>query len=157
MAKVLSFIGKAILLMQITALSLMQGFVLEPFAPLRISNRTEGVTRIHYHRCGCSPDKIASHTCCCYSGNCYSSLKKIGSTCHYNNDKPSPIYISILSYGCTEEVYDIYVGKFEIIGTSFTLYLYNHFTRFSQFKPVNPKNLLFRPPIPPPEIYLTTL
>jgi hypothetical protein len=155
MPKVLSILGKAVLLMQIAALSLIQGYVLKPCAGLQISNRIEGITSVLQHRCGCQPEKVASHTCCCYSGNCRIATghKPIAAD-HRNGRKPSPSYISPLSCGCTEVSYGLTSENFKFIGAACKLSLYSNVRLFSPSQAVNPENLVFAPPVPPPEIAL---
>jgi hypothetical protein len=54
-----------------------------------------------------------------------------------------------------EESYGLSSGKLEFIGTSFMLALDHYVTLCSVATRVNPEKLLFRPPVPPPEIALS--
>jgi hypothetical protein len=155
MSKVLSILEKGILLMQIAALSLMQGYVLKPFSGLQISNRVEEGTRVLQHQCGCRPEKVASHACCCYTGNCRTSPgSKATAINHPNARKPSANYTSPPSCGCTEDSYGMTLGKFEFIRTSFRLFRGDHVVLFSPSKQVDCETLAVPPPVPPPETLL---
>jgi hypothetical protein len=154
MSKVLSILGKALSLVQIIVFSLTQGYVLAPSSSLGIFNRGEEMKRVYYHRCGCPPEKVASHTCCCYTGKCCSSPKKPAATCHTGNKEPSLTYLSLSSCGCMEESFGISSGKFDFIGASFTMSPDRQVTLFALTKRVNPEKLLYTPPNPPPEITL---
>lgn len=154
MSKVLSFLGKALILMQIMGLSLMQSYVPAPSSNLGILNRTKEVKRVYYHRCGCPPEKVASHTCCCFTGKFCCSPQKPAATSHSRKDRSSQNYLSLSFCGCMDESYDISSGKFEFIGASFILFRGLQVSVFSPATRVNPDKLLFRPPVPPPEIAL---
>jgi hypothetical protein len=54
-----------------------------------------------------------------------------------------------------EKSYGLSSGKFEFIGTSFMLALDHYVTLCLLAKRLNPEKLLFRPPVPPPEITLS--
>jgi hypothetical protein len=152
MLKPPSILGKIILLVQVSTLWLMQGYVLTPSSSFGIFNRTEGVNRIRYHRCGCPPEKVAARTCCCYTGKCSSSSPNSVPACHSCSPKPPPTLNFISVGGCMEEYYGSSSGKAKFIGTSSLLHLYRRQTLFLQFNQISPKQFFSAPLVPPPKI-----
>lgn len=154
MTRTPSILGKVILLMQITAWLLIQGYALPALSAGVTSYRAVGVKIIH-HRCGCAPEKVASKTCCCYTGKCSSPANNPAATCCSSHRKPATSQTLLIAGACLEEEYGTSLGKCDFLGASSLLGLGNQMTRFSQLGRIIPKYLLFGPPVPPPEMALS--
>jgi hypothetical protein len=153
MAKALTFLGKVLWLFQLVALSLMQGYALEPASPLGISSQSEYVKRVTYHRCGCPPEKVASHTCCCYTGKCTKpSGKTAAATCHPDHGGPTTSGLSLYACGCMEESFFLSAERYKFIGAFFIIYLSDRIIYFSPSLLGKPENPIFKPSIPPPQL-----
>jgi len=153
MAKVLTFFGKVLWLLQLVALSLMQGYALEHASPLGISGQSECVKRVTYHRCGCPPEKVAAHTCCCYTGKCTKPSRKTAcASCRPDHGAPTTSGSSLYASGCMEESFFLSAERYKFIGAFFIIYLSDRIIFFSPSPVGKPENPTFKPSIPPPQL-----
>lgn len=148
-----STLGKIVLLVQITALLLLQTYPLAPSSATLRPSRAGEAGRTWHHRCGCPVERVSSRTCCCFltHGRCASGKKNAPQRSPTGKDN-STIYICDVPCGWPAKINTYSSASHEFLGTSFT------FTQAAVSVLATPaaqktlKEIFSQPPVPPPEI-----
>lgn len=146
---------KAALLLQITALLLVQTYPIAPFSPSKISSHSENEESSSHRRCGCSADRIASRTCCCFmnQGSCHAVSKNRTAAKRGRGGKnPLTIYLCPAPCGKPGESWTNSLAGFKFIRPYFAIAPVVHSTFLISAIRNNHMNITLKPSIPPPEV-----
>lgn len=154
------FLQKVALLLQITALLLVQTYPIAPLSPSRVSSQTEDEEGSSHARCGCSAERIASRTCCCFMNprSCHAGSKKATVAKRGRSGKNLwQIYVCPAPCGRPGESYANSLASFKFIRPLFTVVPALHSAVFTSTIRNNHKNITLKPSIPPPEVTVPVL
>jgi hypothetical protein len=151
----LSFLGKALIPLQIAALLLIQVNVLGAFAPV-----WEKGKKASHHRCACPPSCSCaashglsdSHCCPCCAG----WRKKTAAVGHQSPQGRTTICISAFPCGGPKELNINSSGQIKFILTHCDVDVSAHPVLLVHNTQIKPESLYFQPPDPPPKINVSS-
>jgi len=147
-----SILGKAVLLLQITALLLIQTYTFAPFSTASIPSEAEDEGSISHRRCGCPPERILSRTCCCFLANGSCSRNKNSAKELRRGKDNATIYLCAAPCGWPANLNINSAVNFEFLGAYFTFAPIIRSAIVAQGIQETLGGQFSRPQVPPPEI-----
>ena len=149
------FRGKAVLLLQIAALVLIQMYASAPLPPPWTNGHPRHHEEASHHQCGCPKEKVASHTCCCalYKRSCCArSGHGTASASGPGQKDGDTVRIHATTCGLSEELDFDSSGRSKFMGASFAFGVPAPSVLLTETTQKQPSDHFLKPPVPPPEM-----